>query len=87
MWTPKLVIPGTDTVLVPGNIVKLHRFDNDSWTVNYGWFSYSGNRPFCGWFLTGYNGYVKPLQLPDLDDIYLIATDHTCHCNLGGEMK
>lgn len=68
-----LQIPGTDIYLHPGNKVKLSRFDNAQWIVQFGWFSYSGNRPFCGWFLVAEDGSVtKPLQLPDLSDIYLI---------------
>lgn len=71
--TIKLEIPNTDQCLYPGQKVKLGRFQSDVWLVNYGWFSFGGNRPFCGWFLTKDNGLtVKPLQLPDLDDIYMI---------------
>lgn len=68
-----LEIPGTNQILRPGCKVKLGRFDSEIWLVNYGWFSFGGNRPFCGWYLTKDNGLtVKPLQLPDLDDIYMI---------------
>ena len=70
-----LEIPNTNRVLRPGNRVKLGRFQSDMWVVKYGWFSFGGNRPFCGWYLTKDNGLtVKPLQLPDLDDIYIIET-------------
>lgn len=68
-----LEIPNTKHVLRPGNKVKLGRFQSDMWLVNHGWFSFGGNRPFCGWYLTKDNGLtVKPIQLPDLDDIYII---------------
>lgn len=68
-----LEIPNTNRVLRPGNRVKLGRFQSDMWVVSFGWFSFGGNRPFCGWYLTKDNGLtVKPLQLPDLDDIYII---------------
>lgn len=70
-----LEIPNTNSVLRPGNRVKLGRFQSDMWVVKYGWFSFGGNRPFCGWYLTKDNDLtVKPLQLPDLDDIYIIET-------------
>lgn len=69
----KLPIPHTDIYLYPGCKVKLGRFEEQVWIVNFGWFSYSGNRPFCGWFLVAEDGSeTKPLQLPDLDDIYMI---------------
>lgn len=68
-----LEIPGTNLYLRPGCKVKLGRFQSEIWIVNFGWFSFGGNRPFCGWHLTKDNGLtVKPLQLPDLDDIYML---------------
>ena len=68
-----LNIPDTQDVIKPGNIIKLGRFSSDSWEVCYGWYEFGGNRPVCGWYLKKDGGYViKPLQLPDLDDIYLI---------------
>lgn len=69
-----LQIPDSRRILHPGDKVKLGRFSNEIWIVGYGWFSFGGNRPFCGWYLTscGVKTEVKPLQLPDLDDIYLI---------------
>lgn len=70
----KLNIPGCDSELVPGCKVKLGRFETKLWVVNHGWYTWGGNRPFCGWYLTNVENpeEVKPLQLPDLDDIYLI---------------
>lgn len=68
-----LQIHNTDRYLQPSDIVKLGRFDDESWIVGYGWFSFGGNRPWCGWYLTSMsNNTVKPLLLTDLDDIYVI---------------
>lgn len=69
-----LQIPDSNRFLHPGDKVKLGRFSTELWVVGYGWFTFGGNRPFCGWYLTslGHKTKVKPLQLPDLDDIYFI---------------
>ncbi len=68
LWSPKSAL-----CLRPGYRVRLHRFESEEWVVGYGWFSFGGNRPMCGWFLTKDAGLtVKPLQLPDLDDIYIV---------------
>lgn len=74
MCIMKVEIPGTEEYLVPGVRVKLRRFDNITWIVQYGWFSWGGNRPMYGWYLinTSNTDEVKPLQKPDLDDIYII---------------
>lgn len=65
--------PFSPLSLRPGNRVKLHRFESEEWTVHYGWFTFGGNRPMCGWFLIKDAGMtVKPLQLNDLDDIYIV---------------
>ena len=71
-----LCIPGTNVYLYPGSRVQLGRFDEDVWMVQYGWYSWGGNRPVCGWYLTriGSPYDLKPLQLTDLDDIYLVET-------------
>ena len=69
----QIQIPNSDIFLHTGDKVKLGRFETKVWVVNFGWFSYGGNRPFCGWFLVAEDGSdTKPLQLPDLDDIYVI---------------
>ncbi len=69
-----LNIPNSPEVIRPGNLVRLGRFSDDDWTVRFGWYEFGGNRPVCGWYLTKDGGLVtKPLQLPDLDDIYLIT--------------
>ena len=68
-----LEVPYLKTKIRPGNIVKLGRFSNQSWLVCFGWYEFGGNRPVCGWYLSQNNGMiVKPLQLPDLDDIFII---------------
>ena len=69
-----LVIPGTDNYIRPGCRIKLGRFETTLWAVSHGWYSWGGNRPVCGWYLTNLDNptEVKPLQKPDLDDIYII---------------
>ena len=61
--------------LFPGDKVRLGRFSKDIWIVGYNWYHTDGNRPTLGWFLTSINTdpvKIKPLQLTDLDDIYVI---------------
>lgn len=76
----KLQIPNTNMYLHVGDVVKLGRFSDIEWQVCHGWFSFGGNRPWCGWYLrslvndTSY--YEKPIQLTDLEDVYVIH-----HCN------
>lgn len=68
-----LNIPNTMEYLYQGDIVRLGRFQSKEWTVKFGWYSFGGNRPVCGWYLVSDEGLtVKPIQLPDLDDIYVI---------------
>lgn len=69
-----LDIPEYKMVLSPGCKIKLSRFDTTTWVVSHGWFTWGGNRPFCGWYLTNIDDptEVKPLQKSDLDDIYMI---------------
>ena len=68
-----LDIPGSCQCLHPGDKIKLGRFDSVVLVVNYGWFEFDGNRPFCGWFLTNFEtGKVKPLLKTDLYDCYMI---------------
>ena len=70
----KITLPGNLGYIVPGCRVKLSRFESIVWVVSHGWYSWGGNRPVCGWFLTDMKcpKTVKPLQLTDLDDIYVI---------------
>lgn len=60
--------------LFPDDMIKLGRFSEETWVVKYGWFSYGGNRPQYGWYLISCCNpeMVKPLQLPDVSDIYMI---------------
>lgn len=69
-----LATPNSSCVIYPGNKVKLGRFSSETWLVQFGWYSWGGNRPVCGWYLTRIEppNEVKPLQLTDLDDIYLV---------------
>ena len=68
-----LNIPNSQEYIYQGDIVCLGRFETQEWTVKFGWYSFGGNRPICGWYLESDGGRtVKPIQLPDLDDIYVI---------------
>lgn len=69
-----LDVPELGLRLYEGCRVKLGRFDADMWILQHGWYSWGGNRPFCGWFLTNAENpnIIKPLQRPDLDDVYLV---------------
>lgn len=71
-------IPGSDIKLYPGYKIKLNRFDSDIWTVHYGWYDFSGNRPIMGWYLTNDSdcNSVKPIQKIDTYDIYLVDTSN-----------
>lgn len=76
----ELRIPGTNQVLRPGYKIKLGRFENTVWIVGFGWYSNGGNRPCCGWYLTSeFDRITKPLQMTDLDDVYLVDMCHTEH--------
>lgn len=69
-----LNIPNTNKCLHPGDKVKLGRFENAVWAVNYGWFEFDGNRAICCWYLSSENNMIsKPLNIADLDDIYMIT--------------
>lgn len=70
----ELELPGCKQCIRPGNIVKLGRFDTVQWVVGFGWYTWGGNRPVCGWFLVDSHNAdnLKPLQKPDLDDIYFV---------------
>ena len=71
----ELHIPHTNLCVRPGDVVKLGRFDTVEWEVNHGWFSFGGNRAWCGWYLKSVvdGEYVeKPVQLTDLDDVYVV---------------
>lgn len=69
----ELIIPEYDITITPGTILKIGRFDRESWVVGYGWYSWGGNRPVCGWYLTNaMSKEVKPLYYTDLEDTYLV---------------
>lgn len=68
----KLDVPNLTLELRPGTRIKLSRFAKARWTVCYGWYSVGGNRPICGWYLKSDDGLVRSLQLPDLEDIYIV---------------
>lgn len=69
----ELVIPEYDITLHPGDVIKIGRFDRKSWIVGYGWYSWGGNRPVCGWYVTeSISKEIKPLYYTDLEDTYLV---------------
>lgn len=65
---------GCGRYIYPGMTIRIGRFSEIFWIVNFGWFTFAGNRPICGWFLVNKNDStdVRPIQLTDLNDIYLI---------------
>ncbi len=66
-------IPDCNCCIKPGLNVKLGRFQPVYWIVGYGWYSWGGNRPICGWYLIRCtDNIIKPLQRTDLDDIYVV---------------
>lgn len=68
-----LSAPDIDIHLYQGDHIRIGRFNHDTWLVSYGWYTWGGNRPVCGWYLTNIESSdIKPLQLTDLDDIYVI---------------
>ena len=70
-----LEVPNVGLSIVPGNRVKLGRFDAQVWIVRFGWYSFGGNRSVCGWYLEAESGQeIKPIFKIDLDDIYIITT-------------
>lgn len=73
-----LILPDCDLLIHPGCKVKLGRFSKHIWEVHYGWYSYGGNRPVCGWYLQSL-GVTKPLHKYDLDDIYMVEQGHHHH--------
>lgn len=70
----KIMIPNTQTAIYPGDVIKLNRFDEETWVVGCGWYSCNGNRPTNGWYLTSNElaGKIKPLNQSDLNDVYLV---------------
>ena len=70
-----LECPEQNMAILAGSIVRLGRFSNIEWMVAYGWYTWGGNRPVCGWYLMQCDApsNIKPLQAIDLDDIYVIT--------------
>lgn len=69
----ELAIPEYNITVVPGSVIKIGRFNRESWVVGYGWYSWGGNRPVCGWYLTNeLSKEVKPLYYTDLEDTYMV---------------
>jgi hypothetical protein len=69
----ELVIPEYNITVVPGSVIKIGRFNRESWVVGYGWYSWGGNRPVCGWYLTNeLSKEIKPLYYTDLEDTYMV---------------
>ena len=71
----QLVVPEFDITLSEGDLVRLGRFNTETWYVHYGWDGWGNNRPVCGWYLSNsLTQGIKPLQYTDLEDIYLIES-------------
>lgn len=70
-------LPNIGQCITPGCVVQLSRFDTEAWKVGFGWYAWGGNREVCGWYLTSMKDpqKIKPLQKPDLDDIYCITRE------------
>lgn len=70
----QLEIPGTCEYIRPGCRIRLGRFSRTTWVVAHDWYSWGGNRAVCGWFLINAedSSQLKPLQLTDLQDVYLV---------------
>ena len=82
IFMAELPVPNLQISLHPGDIVKLQRFSSELWVVNYGWFSFGGNKPMNGWYLVSktHNTRIKPINLSDLDDIYQVDLTG-CRCS------
>ena len=75
-----LECPDQHMSILAGSIVRLGRFSSIEWMVAYGWYTWGGNRPVCGWYLMQCDApsNLKPLQAIDLDDIYIIVKPDPC---------
>lgn len=72
--TNNLPVPNTELVLHDGDIIRIGRFSNEEWIVQYGWYSWGGNRPVCGWSMrSNLTDVVKPIQDIDLIDVYCVT--------------
>ena len=72
-----LEIPNSACQIPENAIVRLSRFDSEDWRLLHGWYTWGGNRPFCGWYLVSLADpkKVKPVQLSDVYDIYMISSE------------
>lgn len=70
----QIAIPHTNEFIRPGYRIRIGRFSNVQWLVLHDWYTWGGNRPVCGWYLVNVQdpNQIKPLQLTDLDDCYLV---------------
>lgn len=72
-----LEIPNSTCQIPENSVVRLNRFSSEEWRLLHGWYTWGGNRPFCGWYVVSLTdpNRVKPIQLPDLYDIYMISSE------------
>lgn len=72
-----LEIPNSTCQIPENSVVRLSRFNSEEWRLLHGWYTWGGNRPFCGWYVVSLTdpNRVKPIQLPDLYDIYMISSE------------
>lgn len=76
--TNSIKIPNTDINIHEGDVIRIGRFQMITWTVQYGWYKWGGNRPVCGWSLrNNLTDDVKPLQDIDLIDVYFVSYAET----------
>ena len=73
---------GEKKYLSQGDIILLGRFESRRWMLHHGWFSFGGNRPFCGWYMVSQDSKheVRPLQKPDLLDIHIVERGGRYKC-------
>lgn len=69
-----LSIPDSNIVIPEGAVIRLSRFEAEDWRVLHGWYTWGGNRPFCGWYMVSLSDpeRVKPVQLSDMYDVVII---------------
>lgn len=72
-----LEIPNSTCQIPENSVVRLNRFNSEEWRLLHGWYTWGGNRPVCGWYVVSLTdpNRVKPIQLPDLYDIYMISSE------------
>lgn len=72
-----LEIPNSTFQIPENSVVRLSRFNSEEWRLLHGWYTWGGNRPVCGWYVVSLTdpNRVKPIQLLDLYDIYMISSE------------